>query len=449
MIERRTDMKTRFLFAIAGLGVLFLHHDAHAAGFALDVVSGRGTGMAAAQTAMVDDSSAIFYNPAGIARGKSLDAQLGVTLISPSFSYTDTAGKKSSMDFQVVPPVNAYVSGGVTKDLSVGVGLFTPYGLAIEWPSGWAGRNLMTRASLESFYVNPSVAYRFGPVRVGAGFQLVRATVNLQRDLRFGTQDGTSELGAGTWGAGANGGVQIDAIEKYLTIGAHYRSAVKLAFDGNAHFSNVPTELESLIHDQAASTSIVNPDQLAIGVASRPTDAIVVDVDVVWLGWGKFRSIDIAFPNDKSGGLAIHEPKRWSNAVNYHVGVEGTLSKSWKLRGGVLYDPSPSPASTLGPDLPDADRLNLAVGGTYQHESGFRVDAGYQLVTLFKHESTFAPFPGEYGGLVNILGLSVGYSIPEKKASEVVDPGLGLPMEPAAPAPSAPPPAPAAPPPAP
>src|SRR5689334_15342666 len=118
-------MKTRFLFVITGaaIGVLPAGR-ALAAGTALDVQSGRGTGMAGAMTGMVDDSSAIFYNAAGIARGKTLDAQVGVTLIAPTFSYTDNAGNKTRMPFEVVPPFHAYVSGGITDDLSVGIGVY-------------------------------------------------------------------------------------------------------------------------------------------------------------------------------------------------------------------------------------------------------------------------------------------------------------------------------------
>jgi long-subunit fatty acid transport protein len=48
--------------------------DASAAGTALDVQSARGTGMASANVAFIDDSTAIFYNPAGIAQGKVYSA---------------------------------------------------------------------------------------------------------------------------------------------------------------------------------------------------------------------------------------------------------------------------------------------------------------------------------------------------------------------------------------
>ena len=59
-----------------------------------------------------------------------------------------------------------------------------------------------------------------------------------------------------------------------------------------------------------------------------------------------------------------------------------------------------------------AQSLNLAIGGTYMHESGFHVDAGYQFIVFFKHDTNAPQLPGEYGGIVDLLGLTVGFSTP-------------------------------------
>ncbi|MCL2778615.1 MAG: outer membrane protein transport protein [Polyangiaceae bacterium] len=430
-------MKPQKLF-VTSLSVFsfFIANQAWAAGTALDVQSGRGTGMASAMTAAVDDSASIYYNPAGIARGRVLDAQVGVSLLVPSFSYKDPSGNKTTMPFYVVPPPHAYVTAGITDNLSVGIGVFTPYGLVIKWPSGWEGSRLTEEAKLETYYINPTVAYRYGPVRMGAGFQLVRSTVELQRDVNYGDAQGSVDLGGGAWGVGANAGVQVDAIDKYLTVGVTYRSAVRVNYNnGSAHFSNVPPELGSAIHDQKATTGITNPDQLAIGVSSRPIKNLLLDADIVWFGWGKFHSIDISFPDDMSGQLATHEPKNWHNTVNYHVGAEGILDEHWRVRGGLLLDPTPSPSSTALPDVPDATRLNIAVGGSYVHTTGFRIDAGYQFLIAFNKTSTAPTFPGDYGGFISILGISVGYRAPlSKKATEDFAP----PPPPAAPEPEPP-----------
>ncbi len=416
-------MKTKFLglTGAATLGALATLYasDASAAGTALDVQSGRATGMAAATTAMIDDASAIFYNPAGIAQGKILAAEIGVNLVAPSFSYTAKSGEKTTMPFRIITPFQAYVAGGITDDLSLGLGVFTPYGLTVKWPDKWAGRSQSTESSLRTFYINPTAAYKVGPVRFGAGLQFVRATLELKKDINFGDQYGAADLGGSTWGVGANLGVQVEAVKRYLSFGVHYRSAVGLTFDNaKVHFSGVPRGFADTLRDQAVTGSVTQPDSLAFGVASHPIKNLVIDLDAVWVGWGKFRSIDLHYPNDATGSLDSSEAKNWHNTVNVHLGAEGVVNDHWMLRGGILVDPSPSPGSTLTPDLPDATRVNLAVGGTYKTESGFHFDAGYQCVIVTSKTSTAPQFPGEYGGLVNILGLTIGYTTPaEKRAS--------------------------------
>lgn len=370
--------------------------------------------MAGATSAMIDDSSAIFYNPAGIAQGRVLDAQVGDSLIIPSFTFTSPQGVSTNTAVRPVPPFQLYESGGITDDLSIGVGLFTPFGLTLAWPPGWAGKSLITEAELATYDIDPTVAYRLGPLRIGAGLQIVRGTVDLKRKIETGPTEASTELGAATWGAGGNVGVQIEAVPRYLSLGAHYRSAVKFDFDGESHFDNVPVELQSTLRDQRVTTTLVTPDSLQMGVASHLTPALVLDLDVVWYGWSKLRSIDLNFPNDTSGLLGTSQPKSWHDTVNVHIGGEQAIG-SWRIRAGVLYDPSPSPADTLTPDLPDANRLNLAIGGGYLHASGFYADVGYQFLVLFKRTSTAPQLPGDYNGLVNIMGISLGYRTPPSK----------------------------------
>jgi long-chain fatty acid transport protein len=406
-------MKTRV--AVLTLALFAVGRSAMAAGIALDVQSARGTGMAGATTAMIDDSSSIFYNPAGIAQGKIFDAQVGDSIIIPSFRYTSPGGASTGNSFRVVPPFQAYESGGITDDLSIGIGVFTPFGLSLAWPGEWVGKSLITQSSFTTYDFNPTVAYRFGPLRLGAGFQAVRATVDLQKKIVTGAGEVATELGAGAWGAGANVGAQFEVIPQYLLLGVHYRSAVKFNFDGDAHFDNVPAEFQGIFRDQRVTTSLVTPDVLQMAVASHPINNLVIDADVQWYGWAKFHSIDIQFPNDSTGMLSTSEPKNWKNTVNVHVGGELALDEQWRVRAGVLYDPTPSPDSTLTPDVPDSDRLNLAAGGGYYHPSGLHVDLGYQLLVVFKKTSTAPDLPGSYSGIVDIIGVSVGYRTPPVK----------------------------------
>ncbi len=404
---------TRGLVSLTVLAIgLLCSGRARAAGFSLDIQSARATGMAASMTAMVDDSSAIFFNPAGISQGKLLDAQANMELVLPSSTFTDPKGVSTTTPFRVVPPLQAYVAGGITKNFSAGIGLFEPYGLTIGWPSGWEGRSLITYASLATYYVNPTLAYKLGPLRIGAGVQIVPATIDLQQDIALpGGTYGTSELGAMAWGIGGNVGIQLEAVPKVLSFGVHYRSAVELNFDGNAHFTGIPATLAPAIHDQAATSRIVLPDSLAFGVAVRPVPRVVIDLDAVYYGWQFLRSIDINFPDDASGTLARSQPKRWSSTVNVHLGTEISIDEAWRVRAGAMVDPTPSPADTLTPDLPDSTRLAFSVGGSYCHrKTGLRFDLGYELVLLLSRTSTAPQLPGDYSGYANIVALGIGWS---------------------------------------
>jgi long-chain fatty acid transport protein len=408
-------MTARVATAFGVLGALLVSGMARGAGTALDVQSARGTGMAAAVTAMIDDSSSIFYNPAGIAQGKIVDVQVGDSLVVPSFKFTDTHGQSTSTLFRLSAPFQVYESGGITDNLSIGVGVFTPFGLTVPWPQDWEGKSVVTEASLATYDFNPTIAYRVGPLRVGAGLQLVRATVDLKRKIDTPSPV-SAELGADTWGEGFNVGAQLEAVAQYLLLGIAYRSAVSLDFTGRVHFDGVSPPFQSTLHDQLVKTSLTNPDVLQMGVASRPIRDLVLDLDVVWYGWSKFHAIDIKYPNDASGMLSSPEAKNWRNTVNVHLGGELTLDDAWCVRAGALYDPSPSPSNTLLPDVPDANRLNLAVGIGYSHPSGFGVDLGYQLLVLFSKTSTAPALAGSYGGDGNIVGISLEYRTPKRRA---------------------------------
>ena len=388
-----------------------LQEDAHAAGFALDTQSPRTIGMAAAVTAMIDDPSAIFFNPAGIAQGRFFDAQASGTLILPSTTFHDPTGTETRTPFRVAPTAQAFAAGGVTQNFSIGVGFFTPYGLTIGWPSGWEGRSLITYASLSTYELNPTLAWHIGPVRIGGGVQIEPAVVDLERDIALPNGAfGTSQLGATAWGVGGNGGIQVEAIPKVLSFGLAYRSAVVLDFNGDAHFTGIPDSLSGTIHDQPATSRIVLPDSLAFGVAVRPTPKLVIDLDGVYYGWGYFRSIDVNFPNDASGTLATSQPKRWFGTANVHLGAELGIGPSWNVRAGFMVDPTPAPNDTLTPDLPDATRLVFTAGAGWKHRSGIRLDVGYEFVYLLSRTSTSPLLPGEYNGYANVLSVGVGWS---------------------------------------
>ncbi len=382
---------------------------AGAAGFALDVLDARSTGMAAAVTAAIDDPAAAYFNPAGLAQGRRLDIQLGGTMLIPFFKVTPTG--QAAARTRAIPVVtpHLYASYGVADRVTVGLGVFTPFGLDISWPNGWVGRTIVSTASLHAFYVNPEVAVRLwdNRLRIGAGVQVVRATVEITRNIRVvpGTPEADLDAGAGGWGVGGNGGVQLEVLPKFLFAGVAYRSPVHIDFSGDAHFGNVPPEFGQTLKDQKVTAAVTLPQQLSFGAAVLPVPELTLALDIQYYGWQSFHSLFIDFQDPQ---LSSSEPKNFRHAWNYHIGGEYRFHSGLAVRAGLLIDPTPSPSDTIAPDLPDSDRINVGLGVGYR-TAHYGVDFGYQSVFFLSKDSSFVLLPARYGGHAQLFSLTLRY----------------------------------------
>ena len=399
----------KLMYAVMGLAAV-AGGSARAAGIAVDLQSARGVGMAGSLIGAVDDASGIYFNPAGIAQGQGLEAMIGTAPIIPSFTVKNPAGTELNGVVSVITPVHSFATWGISDDWTVGLGIYTPYGLKIEWAPDWEGREIVKKADLRIYNINPTAAWRHGPFRIGAGVQIVRATVELTKDINLLDNGYVGvDLGAGAWGVGGNVGIQYEAIEKVLTLGATYRSQVNLNFDGNAHFSNVPPSFAGTFVDQPAKTKLKLPDTIGFGAAVRPIPELVLDVDFNYFAWQQFQAIDIKFQDP---ALNTYEAKQWSHSWNYRIGAEYTLNEHIQLRTGVLYDKTPSPTYTLLPDIPDTDRINIGLGGTYRF-GAFRVELGYQFIHFFGATSTYPnpKYQYEYSANAHVIAITLGFKI--------------------------------------
>src|SRR5690606_33700655 len=105
--------------------------------------------------------------------------------IAPFGEFTDNqSGRASELqnDPSFVPHV--YATYGFNERFAAGLGVYVPYGLGTQWPLDFDGRFLGFDNSLQSIYVQPTVAYRITEqLSVGAGFTYVIAGVELNRRL--------------------------------------------------------------------------------------------------------------------------------------------------------------------------------------------------------------------------------------------------------------------------
>src|SRR4030043_1838412 len=119
------------------------------AGFLVYNQDAASAGMANAFTAVADNASAVFYNPAGINQLEGTQIRSGFHLVVPNTSFRGSvSGEKTDMHDKISVPLTGYITHKVNDKISVGGGIFTPFGLVTEWPSRWEGDYVSTYSAL-------------------------------------------------------------------------------------------------------------------------------------------------------------------------------------------------------------------------------------------------------------------------------------------------------------
>jgi len=396
------------------------------------------------------DGSAVFYNPAGIAGSTGGALSLGATGIYAYGAFQDDwTGSKTDLVNPLIPVPHAYFTYGVTPQLTAGFGFFVPYGLGTKWPTIYGGYDTDFEGrfngydnDLRSLYFQPTLAYKVNDlISVGAGFDFVLGSVKLNQMLDFSeqyapapappgttmgqlgipfhTQFATAQIKASNaTGFGGNFGVLLTPGEG-VSIGARYMTRVKLDYDGNATFEQVPsgivlpngnpfgapagTPLDLVIASldlfadgaalgaQGGKASITMPDQFSLGVAVSPSDVFTVMAEWQWVHWALFDTLALAF--DNAGTKVLDEG--YKNTNGFRFGFEWEAARQVTVRGGYLYHEGAAPPQTVTPLLPEGSRNEFTGGIGYQFNSRFAADIAYQYIRQDKRRGRVRePEPG-------------------------------------------------------
>jgi long-chain fatty acid transport protein len=370
-------MKKFFLVFVAGLATT-----ASANGFLINEFDARAVGRGNAESATDSDPSSIYYNIGGLSIAEGTHVMIGGALVAPFATFNQANGNKieSNTSPQVVP--SFFASTRLSDLISVGLGFYVPFGLTLSWPDNAPTNNELHEQSLRSYFLTPSIGFNLGKylpgLTVGAGIDIVPATVELKQDIFFGTDRGTADLGATATGIGARvGAMYRPAALQALSVGVMWRSNVKENFSGTGNFDAPAQYRSQLPPDGDISTSITLPQQITGGVAYKPIPQLEVEANVIWTNWSQFKTLEIKVPTTTGGTMSITTDEEYEDKVTVRAGVEYTLPDiGVGLRAGYAYDPTPIKAQYLTVRLPDIDRNDVTVGaskafGNYDVHLGF------------------------------------------------------------------------------
>ena len=395
----------------------------------------RATGMGLAFTAVADDPSAIFYNPAGLGWLTHYEASVGGSLLtrtSGEFAGASPypgAGVTEHLQKQSFLLPTTYAVLPLVKDLNFGLGVFAPYGLGVRWenPDTWSGRFIAQNAVVQSTDLNPVLSYRILPqLAIAVGADIRFSKVMLEQNQAAINPFTNSAVDVAhvklngdlldNHGWGWNAGILVKPVDMF-SLGVSYRSKIKINYSESAKFIQRPTgnaALDALVATKLPSpgshkalTTIEFPSTVNIGAAVNLLDSkLTISAEADWTQWSTFKTLDVVFPDLPT--LGIHRQNLWSSSWAYRGGLQYKVTKEFAVRAGYYYDNTPQPAADAGPILPDSSRNVYTIGFGYNTES-WGVDIGDAYIK-FKDRRTPASntdnFYGTYKETANVGSIN-------------------------------------------
>lgn len=394
-----------------------------AGGFQLNQHGAKASGMSGAFTAVANDPSAVYWNPAGLSYIKGTHFMLSSHFVSPSSGFRGISPDVE--EFKVAKrtfyPSNFFASHSFDENWAAGIGFTVPFGLGTKWDENWIGRYLAVETELQIFTLTPTVSYRITEdLSIGAGFVFSFANVLIKQKTPQTPFEGDAKIsleGKDKSAFGFSFGVMYKATED-LTFGAAFQSNIDYDFSGTATTEGAKQLLDAKrlpMGDVVAK--LKTPFNLAIGAAYQVTENWLVSTDFQYVGWSSYDTLKVDFVDPAYTDIA--SPRSYNNSFVIRLGTDYKLSEDFSVRGGVYYDKKPVDDDMVAPSLPETDRIGLTIGAEYKLMNNLSLRGSFLYIRgnelKVENSKQFitgnTPFNGVYNINATVLSIGLLYSL--------------------------------------
>ncbi len=353
-------------------------------GFTTPVFSGaRSAGLAGACTAIGGDVHSLFYNPAGLARTRRIDAAIGFQHDKSSYQNI-FYGNSNGADFSstnlghlaVAYPMPTYRGSVVAA-----FGIYRNYTSDLDlFYSGFNSStntldNYVLQQSGSVFSYNAGFGVDLSPgLSVGASFFVLDGNLKaltqysyifpgplVDGDLNkvFIDDDVETDLD----GYGGRLGVQFHPLQEWY-FGLAVMTPIWVGIDGDGiteeidYYQNAP---DSAFEETGfISTDYRLPFQINAGISYSPFNALLVSLDIAYADWSQATIDKSQIKLSSQNGTPRAPESVLREIVNFNAGVEITIPNTpLRLRGGYAY--LPYPLKYLQADRIDNNDIQKAV----------------------------------------------------------------------------------------
>jgi len=378
----------------------------------------------AATAAPCDDASTIYWNPGALPNTRGFSIYGGAAVIKIAGEFTrDTSFTTYNADVPTAIVPHLFLDYRGAGKLAYGLGVYVPYGLTSQWGDEFPGRFSAKKASLQTIYVQPNIAYQLtdnwsvggGPIYGHSTVELIQA-IDLAGVPTSAGGPTFGQLGIPKYTEFARASLKGSASAFGFTFGVHgkltptwemgARFLSQLSFsydDADATFEQRPTGLvlaannpfgvpagtsvDALVASQftgtgaltaqKVSTQIRHPAQIQVGFAYTGFERTTLSLDYAYVGWKSFNQLPVNFEGAAPSRVLEED---YNNTSSIRFGVERRMTNGVALRGGLAAATSAAPDETVTPLLPEMDRGYGTLGAGLPLMGRFSLDAAYMHV---------------------------------------------------------------------
>lgn len=403
-MSKRFNFQRIFILMSAAGTIGFSTH-AMAAAYQLWEQDGASIGnYHAGRAAEAPDASTAYYNPAGLIRIHNQQVVFGLDPVLTNFKFNGTVdvateglganGPVSTTsqggNFNLIPSLN--YAAPLSDRVVFGFSAVSPFGLETSYGSNNMTRYVATTTSLQIIDLSPSLGIAINDklsVGFGADFEHARGEFDLVagnpllNDLMMMNMDTPSKNVGYSWGYGYHLGVMYQFTEA-TRMGLSYHSKITQHLEGTSKFYG------PLANDMSGGAQKSSDLKTNTTLPATATLSLFHSLNPVWdlMGtiaytqWSEFSTIVLqnaagVLNSMSSNSIVAIIPEHYRNSWNYSVGANYHASEDWMFRGGVGYDQTPSNNRYRNLQLPDSDRIPVALGTHYQASKTLGFDAGW------------------------------------------------------------------------
>ncbi len=423
-------------------------------GFRLPDQDATATARGEAFAATADNASAVYYNPAGIGMLEGQRFRLGTYAIELRTEFTPEGGGETihnKHEIQSIPQL-FYTLKSEKSPVGFGFGVYSPYGLSLEYPENSQFREQAIKARIRFLTLSPVLAWKINDqLSVAAGPTINIADTKLERGI-LNPGDKFRFEGSGI-GFGFQAGVMWRPAKQH-SFGLVYRSPVEIEFSGhssvqlsdqtrrdlaaantqiaaaNAAIAQVrelvgpfgqaavdatlaslglPSEeiapISTSFPEEDADATIRFPQNITLGYSFRPTPAWNFEANIDWTDWDNFN--EVTLHQQTSGDIVL--PFNYESSFIYEFGATHYFAHGLNLSAGYIYSENSVPNESFNPSVPDSNRHIYSAGIGYEGER-FSLALAYQYVYGPDRKiDQGTPADGTYSTTAHAVSVSAGY----------------------------------------